>query len=206
MAAPTRRKPDDGWRDPLWERQPGETDKAFNGFATFRDLGPARSLADAGRALGVSKVACEQWSVKWGWVERAGSWDDEADRNQRERDLIERQEIRAKMLAGHARGGAALHEIGLRALDRFDTSNPESADEARARIEALTPLQAARLMEVGARLERVARDDPNRRVTDPEALQFVEALVDLTLAHLAPEQHLAFLADMEAKFGVGQGL
>jgi hypothetical protein len=53
------------------------------------------------------------------------------------------------------------------------TSNPETADEAHASIETLSRLDAARLMEAGARMERLARDDPNRRITDREALQFV---------------------------------
>jgi hypothetical protein len=159
-------------------------------------------------ARAVSKGApfIRRWSARWAWVERASAWDDEADRNRRERDLIERHEARARMLAAHARGGAALHEIGSQVLDRFDTSNPETADEARARIEALSPLDAARLMETGARMERLARDDSNRRITDPEAQKFVDGLLDVCLRHLPPERAEAFLVDFEAQLGLGLGI
>jgi hypothetical protein len=198
--------PESSRNEPLWGRQRGESDRAFEGFRAYRDLGPGRSLAAAGQVLGKTKATLEQWSAKWSWVSRCSAWDDESDRLARERDLVERQDARRKMLAAHAKGGAALHEIGLSVLGRFDTSNPETADEARARIAKLSALDAARLMETGARLERLARDESNRRIKDPEAKRFVDGLLDVSLRHIAPERAEAFLADFEAQLGLGLGI
>ena len=92
MDAEIRRRPLAGWSEPLWGRQEGGSHKTFDGFGAYRDLGPARSGAIVSRELGKGRALIERWSATWDWVERAGARDDEADRNRRERDLIERQE------------------------------------------------------------------------------------------------------------------
>jgi hypothetical protein len=197
--------PENGGCEPVWGRQHGESDKAFEAFAIYRDLGPTRSTQEVAIAVAKSAPFIRRWSAKWSWVARASAWDDEADRLRRERDLVERQESRRKMLDTHARGGAALHEIGSNVLDRFDLSNPETAEVARERIEKLSLVEAARLTEAGAKMERLARGDASGRVTDAQALKFVERLVDLTLAHLPPDRHEPFLTEVEAFLGTGNG-
>ena len=37
-----------------WERQEGETSRAYEAFSAYRDLGSARSLAKVGQLLGKS--------------------------------------------------------------------------------------------------------------------------------------------------------
>jgi hypothetical protein len=51
MDAPTRGGPENGWSEPLWGRQDGESDKAFQAFALYRDLGPARSTQQVAHAV-----------------------------------------------------------------------------------------------------------------------------------------------------------
>jgi hypothetical protein len=194
------------WSEPLWERQEGESARAFEGFATYRDLGPARSLAAVGQALGKTKAACEPWSSRWGWVERAAAWDDEADRLLRERDLAERAQARRQMLAEHARVGQTLVQIGADVLAVYDVSNPESGEAAEARIAALSASDAARLVATGAKLERLARGEPNERVGMREAMAWVAGFVEVALAHLPLEAQEAFLLDVDARLGVGNGL
>ena len=73
-----------------WERQPGEPDRAWAAFTTYRDLGPVRrSLTkavqegtDGGTPRGLSRV--KEWSRRWSWAARAASWDAEADRRRRD--------------------------------------------------------------------------------------------------------------------------
>jgi hypothetical protein len=197
---------ENGWSQPQWGRRDGESDKAFEAFALYRDLGPVRSAGTVAEELGKSRALIERWSSRWGWVERSGAWDDEADRLRRERDLVERQEARKSMIAAHAKGGAALHALGSTALDRFDLSNPETAEQARALIESMRPLEAARLMEIGARLERLAREDSHGRVSDAEAQKFVDGLVDVSLRYIPADSVEAFLVDFEARLGLGLGI
>jgi hypothetical protein len=67
---------------PPWERRPGEPKTAYARFLIYRNLGPARSLAEAQKLATKShkkptKVA-GSWSdesARWGWVERAHDWD-----------------------------------------------------------------------------------------------------------------------------------
>jgi hypothetical protein len=196
------RRPLEGWAAPVWERQPHEGDRAFAAYATYRDLGPARSTRIVAEELAKSDQLIRRWSSEWGWVERAGAWDDEAYRNHRERDLVERHEARRKMLETHAKAGATLHEIGVKALARYDTSSPGTADEARARIAALTASDAARLMETGAKLERQARGETPERVDMREAMIWVESFLDLALRYVPLERQDAFLADVDVRLGV----
>lgn len=187
----------DNEKNPPWARQEGETDKAFEAFAVYRDLGPARSIALAAKSLGKARVTLERWSTKNGWSDRVSAWDDESDRLSRERNLIERQEARRKMLDSHAKGGSELHAIGQQVLDQYKGKDGEQ------RIAGLTIADAARIMEIGSKMERLARGETTERVELREALAWVERFVDLALMYLPLESHEAFLAEVETKLGVG---
>src|SRR5215831_10550216 len=88
-----------------WERQPGETSKQWLAFVTYRDLGPARTLAEVCRLLypgqrrtprPVGRVVA--WSSKNDWVERARAWDAEQDRINREAQTEARLEMTERHL------------------------------------------------------------------------------------------------------------
>ena len=124
-----------------WARQPNETSRQFAVFCAYRDLHPLeRSLVEVGRKLGVTKTYVERLSARCDWVKRAGAFDDEQDRltqSQRAR-RIEEMNVR------HARiASTALRKVEER-LEMLD------ADSMR-------PADVARLMEIAARQERVAR-------------------------------------------------
>lgn len=194
------RRPAKGWADPLWERQEGESDKAYEGFATYRDLGPGRSLAQAAQILHKTKQGTLQpWSVQWGWVERSSAWDDEADRNQRHRDQEERAIARRTMLKEHTDAGRALIAVGAAALSRFDAQQAGAAE----RIGKIGAAEAARLMEIGVKMERLARGEVTERLEVREAMEWVEGFIDLALGYLPREHHDAFLADVDARMGMG---
>jgi len=63
-----------------FERQDGETVKAFEAFKVYRDLGPERSLAKVaeiryGKTTSNARQVA-RWSSRFDWVERAAAWDD----------------------------------------------------------------------------------------------------------------------------------
>ncbi len=66
-----------------WERQKGETHKAFAAFLVYRDLGPDRTIKLAGKSIGRISDGydrmSEDWSAKYGWVARAASYDSHLD-------------------------------------------------------------------------------------------------------------------------------
>lgn len=61
-----------------WERRPDETDKSFDAFKVYRNLGTARSFPEAATALGRPASYRNQlarWSSRFDWVSRAEAWD-----------------------------------------------------------------------------------------------------------------------------------
>lgn len=196
---PTSKKPDKGWRDPLWERQEGESARAFQGFATYRDLGPSRSLVATAQILSKTKQGTlAPWSVAWGWVERAGAWDDECDRNQRARDEVERLEAIRKMKEGQIKLGQAFQAVAGAALaERY------SGDSALAKknVADLSPTDMTRLADIGSKIELRARGEATERIENSDAMRFVEGLVDVALGYVPIEAQEAFLSDMKAKLG-----
>jgi hypothetical protein len=80
-------------RDPPWERQPGEPDRAFAAFCLYRDAGAAdRSLDGVGRQVHGTRAGrkrgatgrVQHWSARWSWVARARAYDAHQDRLARE--------------------------------------------------------------------------------------------------------------------------
>lgn len=62
-----------------FERQPGESSKAYSAFCTYRDLGPERSLVKASESYYGSTANLAQvkvWSSRFDWVDRARTYDD----------------------------------------------------------------------------------------------------------------------------------
>lgn len=152
---------------PLWERQPGETVKAFQAFIAYRDMG-GRSQRAVAQTLGKSRQLLDKWSTTWRWVERVKAWDDHRDGEGRKAELKAIRDMRAR----HAQEAVALQ---TKALDRLRT-----LDAA-----ALTPNDVLRFFVEAAKLERVARGQPET-ITQQEITGKnggpveIQAMVDLT--------------------------
>lgn len=125
-----------------WERQDGETPKAFEAFCEYRDLGPNRSIAKTGQKLGKNLTTLSEWSSKYDWVKRVAAWDVEQDRIAREAQIKEIVAMRKR----HAK-------IAERALEKvteaLETINPQE----------MTHADMTRFMDVASKLERISRGD-----------------------------------------------
>lgn len=67
-----------------WERQKGESAKAYAAFRAYRDAGATRSLTKAAQELNKARCTLADWSRRWHWVARAEAHDREQDRRHRE--------------------------------------------------------------------------------------------------------------------------
>lgn len=119
-----------------WDRRPGESARAYQTFRRFRDLGPLRSF-DALLDETLRRSTVTEWSRRHDWKDRAQAWDDQVHRAEDARRL---EAIRA-MHDTHQRAGRAILQLALRAL-------------AELRPEDIPAYAAARLLELGTRLER----------------------------------------------------
>lgn len=63
-----------------WERQPNESDKAFEAFVCYRDMGADRSINAVAQKLSKSRTLIAKWSSQWGWVDRAAAYDNDLER------------------------------------------------------------------------------------------------------------------------------
>jgi hypothetical protein len=142
-------------RDAPWGKLERETDWSFRAFCTYRDLGPRRTIAKAADVFYLAEHArtdiaatagelrtFSEWSRLNDWVARAGQWDQAIERATR---LEQVEQIR---------------EMGRRHAESAVTAIAK-ATEAIANVPPgeLKPADAARLLDIGVKVERLARGE-----------------------------------------------
>ena len=125
-----------------WERQEGESAKAYEAFSVYRDMKADRSLAKVGQKLGKSKTMMEKWSKKFDWVARAEAWDLEEDRLIR---VALTKDIGA-MRKRHADVARAMLIKAAKALTKIPDEEIKAAD-------------ISRMVDVASKLERISKGD-----------------------------------------------
>jgi hypothetical protein len=120
-----------------WERRPDERTRAYEAFRWYRDAGAARTVTATAAAVGVTTRCAQGWSQRYDWRERAEAWDDKRFRV----EDLERLEAIRTMHSNHQRAGRAAMAKALAALQALP-------------VEHIPAGAAARLLELGARLER----------------------------------------------------
>lgn len=123
----------------IWDRQPQEGIKAFEAFSMFRDMGTERKLAIVERELTPS---ARNWCGKWNWTKRAEAYDDYILEKARKEVEIGRVEMAVRQ----SRIGTKMQKLAEKTLDA-ETLVVESVGEL------------AKLVEVGTRVERLARGE-----------------------------------------------
>jgi hypothetical protein len=107
----------------LWERQRGETLKAFEAFVEYRDM-DNRSYREVGQKLGKSKTQIEKWARKYFWQERVLSYVDYLDEQKRITQLAEIEEMNKRQIRVaknlQAKAAQKLTEMNLDELDASD--------------------------------------------------------------------------------------
>jgi len=125
-----------------WERQEGESTKAYEAFSEYRDMGTQRSLSKVAEKLQKSETLMGRWSSLYKWRERATKWDDEQNRIAREAQLDEIKKMRKR----HADLASAMLVKAARALQRIPEDEIKAGD-------------VSRMVETASKLERLSRGD-----------------------------------------------
>lgn len=148
---------DDAERHP-WDRLDSETDKAFEAFCIYRDLGPSvRSLRRVvekrrGYPKKTQKVPnvppfIKRWSSKFRWVERARAWDIEQDRLVQEQFAAENLQRRR----AHAEHAERLQEQLLETFEMASSHTVATTEVTDAlggvNAEAVVNLEARSVIE-----------------------------------------------------------
>jgi len=129
-----------------WEKQDGESARAFSAFVVYRDLPAAsRKLESVSEQLypqapwAVSKV--REWASKYNWQVRADAWSAQLDAERRKVQL----ETVKTMTIRHIEAAIAMQGKGLEALRNLQAKEDLSAADIRL------------LITEGAKLERLSR-------------------------------------------------
>ena len=166
----------------LWERQQGESEKAFEAFVTYRDLGPARSLTKVSQELNKSRTLLGRWSSRWRWVHRTAAWEVEQDRFRRNAQLQEIAEMSRRHARQAQRGLGAVSDLQDTFLRRLQDSGQEAfADLSDGDLMGLA-MRGMRLIEPLSKVERKARGLPDSWVmiaamSDEQLTAFVYSLL-----------------------------
>lgn len=124
----------------LWERQPNESEPAWNAFLTYRDMEPPRTVQAVADKLSKSRQQITKFKSKWFWDDRVRAYDNEIQKEALAKAVKERQ----KMNERHTTIGMKLQKLALEALDNLDANN-------------LTLKDVREAIKLGAELERLAR-------------------------------------------------
>lgn len=173
--------------DTPWERHADEPAKAFAAFQMYRDMPVMeRSLRRLAAQLERATSRIGAWSTKWSWQLRVDAWDREQDRLRQEQAAKDRKAFAQRLAAS----GALLQPKGLTKVrsyvDRYDRDGNETlAEQLRAGqhlTDTIPLLEAARLIEVGARLEALGRGlpSPGDEATHVTSLQINPIVAALT--------------------------
>jgi hypothetical protein len=159
-----------------WERLPGESKEAFEGFVLYRDMGAERSLAKVAKQLGKSNTLIERWSARDHWVMRADTWVVEADRVHRAFLLEHRRDVDRRLL----RIAGAMQAKLVEALQALD-------------VHALSPRDLGHWLDVTSKVQRQALGLGDKvELSGPDG-------GPIELAGLSPEEAAARLAEISAE-------
>lgn len=130
-------------RPQLWQRQPGESAKAYNAFRIYRDLAEQRTFAKVGKELGCSSTNIERWAARWCWTQRVYEYDlvqEEEWQRQASRDRVAMRRRQIQL-------GQALQSVGA-----------YSVREWQQKIAAnlplhLDPVETVAILKLGSELE-----------------------------------------------------
>jgi hypothetical protein len=85
----------------IWERLDTDTDKSFEAFCIYRDMGVKRSLDKVSRQLSKSLPVFKKWSLVHHWQERVSAYDTQQATLRKERKERKQIEIEDNVLSDY---------------------------------------------------------------------------------------------------------
>ncbi|MBW2672081.1 MAG: hypothetical protein JRD89_01530 [Deltaproteobacteria bacterium] len=145
-----------------WGPLEGEGSKAYLYFCNYRDLGADRSVRKTAEMFGMNPDNMRIYSKDFKWVERVKKWEAELDKRSRRSILNDVVAMRSRQIAlgvGFQEVvGKELHALTDRVIEAEKAQKEKGAATRRS---VLTPDQLVKLMEAGAKIERLNRGEPD---------------------------------------------
>ena len=126
--------------DKPWERQPGESEKAYEAFALYRDLGLNRSNHEVCSKLSKSRQLISRWKANYHWDERVRAYDNDLQKQAHAAAVKDLKEMTAR----HVKISMQLQKKALQALSGL---KPED----------MSPKDVKEFIKLSTELERLNR-------------------------------------------------
>lgn len=140
-----------------WEKQPGETSKAYGGFCVYRDMGPVRrSVLGACKEAEGAPRSFTKWFKNLMWQERAQAWDEYLNKESLDRQLTDVVEARKRIV----QLGQALQTLGGHEMEVMLATAKEQKRNGKKESLGLKKSEVVRFIKEGTRLELIGLGEP----------------------------------------------
>lgn len=103
----------------LWERQPKESEQAWEAFLTYRDMEPPRKVQAVADKLSKSRQQITKFKSAWFWEDRVRAYDNEIQKEALAKAVSERR----KMNERHINFAMRFQKAALEALESLDPTD-----------------------------------------------------------------------------------
>ena len=124
-----------------WERQDGETEKAFSAFKAYLEM-EDRNICQLAKRLSKSRQLVDKWKQKYNWQERCIAWDKSLQEIEYKTAVRERK----KMAKRHIAIAMSMQAKAVEALKKIDVSK-------------LNAGEIIRLFDTAVKIERLSRGE-----------------------------------------------
>lgn len=107
-----------------WERQIGESEKAYEAFSLYRNKGVGRTLISVAEELQKSYTLIRRWCDSWNWEDRVRQFDTEIEREAKK----EAQKGLRDMYVRQTKIAMQVQTKALQALERLDVEKMSAKD------------------------------------------------------------------------------
>lgn len=112
------------WTDKPWERQKDESEKAYEAFSEYRDMGEKRTYQNVAEKLQKSCTLIRRWSSQWEWRERVRAYDNELEKEVQKKAVADRK----AMIERHIGIAMNLQKKALEALSSLSVKDMSAKD------------------------------------------------------------------------------
>lgn len=150
------------WTDKPWERQKGESEKAYEAFAIYRDMGEKRTFTAVAEKLQKSSSLIRRWKDRWEWVERVRAYDNDLEKEARLKAIKDRKD----MVDRHIKIAMQLQKKALEALTSFS-------------VEDMSPKDVKEYIKMATDLERLNRtlEEDSSKGRDSGPTQLADTII-----------------------------
>ena len=124
-----------------WERRKGESEKAYEAFAVYRDLGEKRTFTAVAEELHKSCTLIRRWKERWDWQERVRAYDNDLESQARAQAIKDRKDMTNR----HIQIAMQLQKKALAALKELS-------------VEDMSPKDIKEYIKMATDLERLNRE------------------------------------------------